>query len=86
MRWLLQSDHKWDYIISSGSLHTIQDLVEIVFGYLKLDRKKYIISNPNIITRKKWLLYGDNSKKIKDIWWKLSTSFEDMLTKIILMK
>lgn len=83
MHGLLQSDLSWDYIISSGSLHTIQDLVEIVFGYLGLDWEKYIISNQAIITRKKGLLFGDNSKIIRDTWWEPSISFKEMLENII---
>jgi GDPmannose 4,6-dehydratase len=83
MHGLLQSDLSWDYIISSGSLHTIQDLVEIVFGYLGLDWEKYIISNQAIITRKKGLLFGDNSKIIRDTWWEPSISFKEMLLHII---
>ncbi len=79
MFWLLQSDKKWDYIVSSWSLHTIQDLIEIVFNYLGLDWKKHIIIDKNIIQRKKWLLYGDTIKIIKDINWKPKIWFNKMI-------
>ncbi|HMS91723.1 MAG TPA: GDP-mannose 4,6-dehydratase, partial [Candidatus Absconditabacterales bacterium] len=76
---LLQSDKKGDYIVSSGSLHTIQDLIEIVFNYLGLDWKKHIIIDKNIIQRKKGLLYGDTIKIIKDINWKPKIGFNKMI-------
>ena len=83
MQELLQTELKWDYIISSWSLYTIQDLVEIVFRYLGLDRKKHIISDTNIINRKHGLLFGDNSKIKNDIWRVPIVWFEEMIIDMI---
>jgi len=83
MHSLLQTDKVWDYIISSWSLHTIQDLVEIVFDYLHLDWKQHIVTDQSIIQRKKWLLFGDNTKLKEDTEWKLTMNFEEMVFYII---
>lgn len=83
MRWLLQTDYKWDYIISSWRLHTIQEMVEIVFHYLDLDWKKYIKVDTTVVTRKRWKLLWDNSKIKKDIWRSPSILFEDMIKMMI---
>lgn len=84
MRWLLQTTYRWDYIVSSWKLHTIQDMVEIVFGHLKLNWKQHIETDQNIIKRQtEGVLFGDNSKIKKDIWWGPSLSFNEMLAYII---
>lgn len=83
MYWLLQSDKKWDYIISSWELHTIQELVEIVFWYLKLDWRKYIISDSSILHRNNWLLFWNNAKIKNDINRKQSMSFRDTIIYIL---
>lgn len=83
MYQLLQSDKVWDYIISSWKLHTIQDLVEIVFNYFDLDWKQYVKSDENIVQRKTGILFGDNSKIKQNIWWKPKIWFEEMIINII---
>lgn len=83
MRWLLQTDCQWDYIISSWILHTIQEMVEIVFNYLDLDWKKYIKVDTMVVKRKRWKLLWDNSKIKKDIWRESKTWFEEMLVKMM---
>jgi GDPmannose 4,6-dehydratase len=83
MRWSLQTYHKWDYIISSWKLHTIQDMVEIVFNYLDLDWKQYIQVDTTVVTRKRWKLFWDNNKIKKDVWRKPSIWFAQMLIRIL---
>ena len=41
--WLiLQQENSNDYVCSTGISHSVQDLVEYVFGKLELDWKKYV--------------------------------------------
>ncbi len=83
MRWLLQTNYKWDYIISSWKLHTIQDMVEIVFHYLDLDWKQYIQVDPKVVIRKRWKLFWDNSKIKKDIWREPRINFSAFLIDMV---
>lgn len=83
MHALLQTDKSWDYIISSWKLHTIKDLIEIVFWYLKLDWRKYIEVNKSIIQRKRWILFGDRKKLQSTIWKNNEINFKNMIIKII---
>jgi len=81
---LLQSDKKWDYVVSSWHLHTIQEVVEIVFDYFKLDTWKYIKIDKKIIHRKKWILFGNNGKILKDLWRNPKIGFKEMIISIIM--
>ena len=80
---LLEGDKTWDYIFSSGEQHTIQDMVEIVFGHLGLDWKEYVKVDTGIIQRRTGTLFWDNTKLKDDIRWNVTIWFEEMLKKII---
>ena len=82
MRKILQIEKADDFIISSGEIHTVQELVEIVFEYLEMDRQKYVIEEGDIIQRKMGKLYGNHQKLTKKLWWRPKLSFKEMITTI----
>jgi len=83
MHSMLQQKTPDDFIVSSWETHTVQELVEIVFGYLWLDWQKHIMTDKNIIQRKKWILFGNNSKITRDTWFKPKIKFQNMIINII---
>lgn len=80
---LLQWNTSWDYIISSGNTHTIQELVEVVFSYLELDWKKYVKIDKGVVKRTRGILYWNNKKLIKFIWYKKYMWFKHMIVLLI---
>lgn len=83
MYGILQQKTPDDFIISSWETHTVQELVEIVFDYLWLDRKEHIIIDKSIIQRKKWVLFWNNEKIARTAWFGPKTEFKDMIISII---
>ena len=83
MMKLVEQRRTWDYIISSGEQHTIQDMIEIVFGYLGIDWREYVKVDPSIVKRKTGMLFGDNTKLRNSIEWYPSYSFREMLARTI---
>ena len=76
-----------DYIISSGSKIKIKDIVKIVFNYLDLDYRKYVIVNRNIITTSKNLnLFGNNKLIKKTKAFKRFNDHESFILKILKSK
>ena len=69
------------FIISSGQPHTVQNWFEVLFKYLNLDWKKYVVEDPNMISRKKPILIGDNRKLLKT-GWSPAYSFDEMVLRI----
>jgi len=49
MWMMLQHDEPDNFVIATGEAHSVQELVEIAFGYLNLDWKKHIKINPQLI-------------------------------------
>ena len=76
-----------DYIISSGSKIKIKDIVKIVFNYLNLDYKKYVIVYSSIIeTSKNLNLFGNNELIKKTKAFKRFNNHENFILKILKFK
>jgi GDPmannose 4,6-dehydratase len=77
---ILQVNESGVFVISSGSLHTIEDFVGIAFEQLNLNWKDYVKVNSNIILKKSvTVLQGDNSKLKQLTNWEASLSFKQMV-------
>ncbi len=79
--WLmLQQPAPDDFVIATGEAHTVRELVEIAFGYLDLDWKKYVVQDP-ALTRPAEVesLIGDASKARRVLGWKPEVSFRELI-------
>ncbi len=79
--WLmLQQDKPDDYVISTGEEHSVRELVETAFLCLDLDYKKYVVQDPEFFRPVDLnMLVGDSSKARKELGWKPSVSFEQLI-------
>ena len=72
------------YIIGSGVGHTIQEILEIVFGYYDLNWKKYVSIDKNLLREGDPKVKIANPKKIfSEFGWKAETSFYDLIIRCI---
>jgi len=77
---MMQLSKPDDFIISSGERHMIKNFVEGVFDCLSLDWRKFVKTNPLLITKKqKRNLFGDNRKIKIATGWFPSVSFEGLI-------
>lgn len=77
---ILQLSSAGDFIISSGSIHTVRDFVKGVFEYLDLDWIRYAEEDPNLITKKeKHNLQGNNQKLKSMTGWQPTVTFNDLI-------
>ena len=80
----LQGNEGRNYVISSGTLHTVQDFVNEVFSNLNLDWKKHVVENKQIILKKSvTVLRGDSSRLRRDTGWNNSVSFSEMINILV---
>jgi GDPmannose 4,6-dehydratase len=79
--WLmLQQDGPDDYVVATGVTHSVQELCEVAFGYLDLDWRKYVVSDPQFFRPAEVdLLVGDPSKAHAKLGWEPSISFEELI-------
>lgn len=83
--WLmLQQEKPKDYVISTGISRTVEELVDIVFDKLGLDKQQHLKTNKKF-ARPEELHYlkGDSSLAQKELGWALEYTFETMIDEMI---
>ncbi|PCH94291.1 MAG: hypothetical protein COB85_05775 [Bacteroidetes bacterium] len=77
---IIQLDLSDIYVISSGSIHSVEDFVEKVFSYLGMNWKDYVKISKDIITKKqKRNLFGNSQKLMIDTDWTPTHNFDEMI-------
>jgi GDPmannose 4,6-dehydratase len=81
---ILQMDAPDDFVCATGISHSVQDLVEYVFGKLNLDWQKLVSVNERYLRPEELHnLKGDSTKLRNATGWKPEYSFESMLDEMI---
>ncbi|MFA6007917.1 MAG: GDP-mannose 4,6-dehydratase [Candidatus Shapirobacteria bacterium] len=83
--WLmLQQDKPDDYVIGTGSSHTVRDILEVAFGELNLDWKKYVVIDNKFIRKRENIPLLANPQKVeKQLGWRAHTKFDDLIKILI---
>jgi GDPmannose 4,6-dehydratase len=79
--WLmLQEDQPDDYVIATGEVHSVRQLVEVAFEHVGLDPEQYVrIDERFMRPAEVEHLVGDATKAREKLGWVPQTSFEDMI-------
>ncbi len=79
--WLmLQADTPNDYAIGTGETHAVRDILDIAFGMLDLDWKRYVKVNPEFIRPKETTeIVADISKIKRELRWAPRTNFNELI-------
>src|SRR5438067_11157504 len=80
--WLmLQRDNAEDYVIATGTAHSVRECCQIAFDEAGLgDFERYIVIDPAYVRPAEVdHLIGDPSKATRDLGWKPKTSFEELI-------
>ncbi|MDG0794525.1 GDP-mannose 4,6-dehydratase [Cohnella ginsengisoli] len=83
--WLmLQQDKADDYVISTGELHSVQELVEIAFGHVGLNWRDYVVVDPKFVRPAEVdLLLGNCSKAKMRLGWQLEVGFSELVEMMV---
>lgn len=79
--WLmLQQDEPDDYVIATGEMHSVRELLETAFSYVDLNYHDYVVLDPQFVRPAEVeLLLGDCSKAKEQLGWNLELSFEKLI-------
>jgi GDPmannose 4,6-dehydratase len=79
--WLmLQQGEAQDFVIGTGTDHSVQDLVEIAFDHAGLDPADHVVQDPQFLRPAEVdLLVADASRARDVLGWKPKTDFEQMV-------
>jgi len=84
--WLmLQQDEPNDYVVATGKIHSLRELLVTAFGAIGItDWKKYVGQDERYMRPADVFYLAGNSLKARDILgWKPKISFEDMVGKMV---
>ena len=83
--WLmLQQDKPDDYVIATGETHSIREFLDLAFGHVKLDWKKYVEIDPRYYRPAEVdLLIGDYSKAKKVLGWEPKMKFHELVIDMV---
>lgn len=83
--WLImQHREPSDFLICSGNLWSLRDLVYYVFHLLKLDIHRYLKHDDSLLRPKDLeTIYGDNLKARELLGWNYNLTNEDLIAKLI---
>lgn len=83
--WLmLQQDIPDDFVIATGITHSLQEYIQMVFSYLKLNWREHVISDPSLLRPTDLLIGRANpAKAYKILNWKATHSLETIVEKMI---
>jgi GDPmannose 4,6-dehydratase len=83
--WLmLQQDEPDDFVIATGEVHSVRQLVEVAFARAGLDPSEYVrIDERFLRPAEVEHLVGDASKARDKLGWTPRTSFQDMIHRMV---
>lgn len=83
--WLmLQHTSAADYVVATGTTHTVRELVEAAFAAVDLPWEKYVKHNANL-TRpaEPTLLVGSAEKIRRELGWEPRTTFDELVREMV---
>lgn len=84
MWMILQQDHPDDFVCSTGVSHSVEELVEYVFGRLGMSWQDHVITDPKFFRPEELNdLKGDSTKLKETTGWTPDYTFETMLDEMI---
>ncbi len=83
--WLMISaDEPKDYVLASGSLYTVGDILEIAFGHVGLNYHDYVKVDDVLRRSLEGLpLCGDSRKVREELAWQPVMNFESMIRMMV---
>ena len=84
--WLmLQRDEPGDYVVASGALHSVRELVELAFAYAGLDWRDHVRTDPSLERGPAELhrLVGDPSKAREQLGWRPRVGFQELVRLLV---
>ncbi len=81
---MLQQDNPSDYVICSGQVTSLLDLLTKVFAKLDLDMTEYIrLDNRLMRSLDLAIIYGDNTKAKKELGWEYDLTTNELIDQLV---
>ncbi len=84
MYLMLQQEKPDDYVISTGETHSVREFCQRAFNCVGLNYEDYVVVKPEFFRPAEvHLLLGDASKAERELGWKPTTRFEELVDMMV---
>jgi len=84
MHLMMQNATPKDYVVATGTTHTIRDLCNYVFSSFGIDYQKYVFSDSTYFRPEELnILKGDSAQIRQELGWEPEYTFESLLDEMI---
>jgi GDPmannose 4,6-dehydratase len=81
---MLQHDQPDDYVLATGETHSVQDFLEEAFGYVGLDWRSHVTTDPRQIRPAEVdFLIGDYTKARETLGWEPTVRFSELVRMMV---
>ncbi len=81
---MLQQPEPSDYVVGTGTMHTVRDLCAAAFSHVGLDWQKYVKVDPRFVRPAEVdTLLADASRARKDLGWMPKVSFDQLVRMMV---
>ncbi len=84
MHLMLQQDQPDDFVVATGSTHSVREFLEIAFDHVGLKYEDYVVQDPRYMRPAEVdQLIGDNSKARQILGWEPTVTFEQLVKMMV---
>jgi len=84
MWMMLQQDKPDDFVVATGESHSVREALDVAFGALELDWKKFVEIDPRYFRPTEVdHLHGDSTKAQKALGWKPKVGFRELIEMMV---
>jgi GDPmannose 4,6-dehydratase len=81
---MLQQDAPDDYVVATGEVHSVRELVEVAFGVVGLDWREHVKTDPALLRPAEVdLLIGDATKARQALGWRPHVDFAGLVRMMV---
>jgi GDPmannose 4,6-dehydratase len=82
--WLmLQQEEAGDYVVATGEVHSVQELVEIAFQHVGLDWHDHVRVDESLVRGQDYQLVGEASRARERLGWRPTVTFEQLVALLV---
>jgi GDPmannose 4,6-dehydratase len=84
MWMMLQNEHPDEYVISTDEVHSVREFLKIAFSHVGLNYEDHVVIDPRFMRYDEGEpLMGDSSKAKKELGWRNTVPFEDLVREMV---
>ena len=82
---IVQRDEPGDYVVATGELHSVRELVEVAFAHVGLDWQEHVRVDESLKRGQAELhhLVGDASRARRELEWRPSIGFQELVRLLV---